>query len=116
RKLEKEFALHGGAPATNESDEYEEDHEESEPIASVNGTTKYDNGDMQVTVTTSEISREDKDNSSEKTQAAAPRLMFSQFLGGKFYQGILPLCPRFLLKSLMATSNDGMGSSTSVLV
>jgi len=34
----KEFALHGGAPpATNESDEYEEDHEESEPIASVNG-------------------------------------------------------------------------------
>lgn len=76
RKLEKEFALHGGAPpATNESDEYEEDHEESEPIASVNGTTKYDNGDMQVTVTTSEISREDKDGSSEKTQAEVPRLV-----------------------------------------
>ncbi|KAJ6935373.1 ribosomal RNA-processing protein 17-like [Populus alba x Populus x berolinensis] len=75
RKLEKEFALHGGAPATNESDEYEEDHEESEPIASVNGTTKYDNGDMQVTVTTSEISREEKDSSSEKTQAAAPSLV-----------------------------------------
>ncbi|KAG6778679.1 hypothetical protein POTOM_015022 [Populus tomentosa] len=75
RKLEKEFALHGGPPATNESDEYEEDHEESEPIASVNGTTKYDNGDMQVTVTTSEISREDKDSSSEKTQVAAPSLV-----------------------------------------
>ncbi|KAH8511957.1 hypothetical protein H0E87_009228 [Populus deltoides] len=76
RKLEKEFALNGGAPpATNESDEYEEDHEESEPIASVNGTTKYDNGDMQVTVTASEISREDIDGSSEKTQAAVPRLV-----------------------------------------
>uniref|UniRef100_A0A6N2KXL5 Ribosomal RNA-processing protein 17 n=1 Tax=Salix viminalis TaxID=40686 RepID=A0A6N2KXL5_SALVM len=76
RKLEKELALHGGAPpATNESDDYEEDHEESEPIASVNGTTKYDNGDMHVTVTTTEISREDKDGPSEKTQAAVPRLI-----------------------------------------
>ena len=39
------------------------------------GTTKYDNGDMHVTVTTSEISREDKDGPSEKTQAAVPRLI-----------------------------------------
>ncbi|KAJ6769751.1 NUCLEOLAR PROTEIN 12 [Salix purpurea] len=77
RKLEKELALNGGAPqADDESDKYEEDDddEESEPIASINGTTKYDNGNMQVTVTTSEISREDEDGHSEKTQATVPRL------------------------------------------
>jgi ribosomal RNA-processing protein 17 len=44
-------------------------------LFAVKGTTKYDNGDMQVTVTTSEISREDKDGSSEKTQAEVPRLV-----------------------------------------
>ena len=38
------------------------------------GTTKYDNGNMQVTVTTSEISREDEDGHSEKAQATVPRL------------------------------------------
>jgi ribosomal RNA-processing protein 17 len=37
-------------------------------------TTKYDNGDMQVTVTTSEISREEEDGHSEKTQVTVPRL------------------------------------------
>ena len=38
RKLEKELALNGGAPpAADESDKYEEDVEESEPIASING-------------------------------------------------------------------------------
>jgi ribosomal RNA-processing protein 17 len=44
-------------------------------LFAVKGTTKYDNGDMQVTVTASEISREDIDGSSEKTQAAVPRLV-----------------------------------------
>ncbi|XP_011043287.1 PREDICTED: uncharacterized protein LOC105138779 [Populus euphratica] len=74
RKLEKELALNGGAPpAADESDKYEEDDEEIEPIASINGTAKYDNGDMQVTMTTNEISREDEDDHSEKTQVTVPR-------------------------------------------
>ncbi|CAK7350700.1 unnamed protein product [Dovyalis caffra] len=76
RKLEKEFALYGGAPpATDQSNVYEEYDEESEPIASINGTTKYDNGEMQVTVTTCEISQQDEDGPSEKTQADVPRLI-----------------------------------------
>lgn len=36
------------------------------------GTLEYDNGDMKVTVTTSEISREDKDDHSGKMQTAVP--------------------------------------------
>ncbi|KAJ4833897.1 hypothetical protein Tsubulata_032930 [Turnera subulata] len=79
RKLEKEFALYGGAPpstdkASDEGDLQNEDEEDGEPLASVNGTTMYDNGEMQVTVTTSEISRdEDEDEPSEKIPAAVPR-------------------------------------------
>ncbi|KDP20891.1 hypothetical protein JCGZ_21362 [Jatropha curcas] len=75
RKLEREFALYGGAPpASDESAEFHKDGEETEPTASVNGTMEYDNGDMKVTVTTSEISREDKDLGSEKTLTAVPIL------------------------------------------
>lgn len=37
------------------------------------GTTTYDNGDMKVTVTTSEISREDDQSLIGKMQAAVPR-------------------------------------------
>ncbi|XP_031130218.1 ribosomal RNA-processing protein 17 [Ipomoea triloba] len=66
RKLEREFAIHGGAPSESgaEPDEHEEDEDDEDdtesngPNAPVSGTTMYDNGDVQVTVTTSEISRE----------------------------------------------------------
>nr|GMD02975.1 ribosomal RNA-processing protein 17 [Ipomoea batatas] len=67
RKLEREFAIHGGAPPESgaaESDEHEEDEDDEDdtesngPNAPVSGTTMYDNGDVQVTVTTSEICRE----------------------------------------------------------
>ncbi|XP_016433977.1 uncharacterized protein LOC107760445 [Nicotiana tabacum] len=64
RKEEREFAIFGGAPpdsggATDEPDEELDDEEENEPNATVSGTTTYDNGDVQVIVTTSEISREE---------------------------------------------------------
>ncbi|XP_021688009.2 uncharacterized protein LOC110670313 [Hevea brasiliensis] len=71
RRLERELVLYGEAPsASDEGDEYNEDGEESKPIASVNGTTEYDNGDMKVTVTTSDISREDKEDHSGMMQTA----------------------------------------------
>ncbi|XP_022848223.1 ribosomal RNA-processing protein 17 [Olea europaea var. sylvestris] len=67
RKLEREFAIYGGAApdsgiGSDGSDEDNEGDEEAEPVASVAGTTMYDNGDMQVTVTTSEIPREQESN------------------------------------------------------
>ncbi|KAF3972335.1 hypothetical protein ACB098_05G199100 [Castanea mollissima] len=78
RKLEKEMVLYGGAPPANDSvpDENEEDDEEDEEtelIASVSGMTTYDNGNMKVTVTTCEISREEETLPSDKTEAAVPR-------------------------------------------
>ncbi|KAL2475422.1 Nucleolar protein 12 [Abeliophyllum distichum] len=67
RKLEREFAIYGGAApdsglGSDGSDGDNEDDGEAEPVASVAGTRMYDNGDMQVTVTTSEISREQENN------------------------------------------------------
>ncbi|KAL3522187.1 hypothetical protein ACH5RR_015021 [Cinchona calisaya] len=65
RKLERELVMYGGAPPdsnadVDESDDNQDGSEEEEPIASVSGTTMYDNGDVQVTVTTNEISREEE--------------------------------------------------------
>ncbi|EOY28403.1 Uncharacterized protein TCM_029979 [Theobroma cacao] len=78
RKLEKEFALYGGAPPStasgyDESDENNVEDEGSEPTASVSGTTMYDSGNMTVTVTTSEISREEENFASVKTHTAMHR-------------------------------------------
>ncbi|KAJ9690306.1 hypothetical protein PVL29_012787 [Vitis rotundifolia] len=78
RKLERELVLYGGAPTAtgSEPDECDDEHEQDdgvdEPIASVSGTTMYDNGDAKVIVTTSEISREEENYQTEKTQGAAP--------------------------------------------
>ncbi|KAL5774587.1 hypothetical protein ACOSP7_012144 [Xanthoceras sorbifolium] len=78
RKLEKEFVLYGGAPpptdlATEVNEEYCEEDEETEAVASVTGTTLYDNGNMEVTVTTSEISHEEENLPNETTPATVPR-------------------------------------------
>ncbi|KAK8585285.1 hypothetical protein V6N13_139219 [Hibiscus sabdariffa] len=79
RKLEKEFALYGGAlPSTcsgpDEVDENNEDDEKRDATASVSvveGTTKYDGENMTVTVITSEISRvEEEGLNSERTKTA----------------------------------------------
>ncbi|XP_057796355.1 uncharacterized protein LOC131012420 [Salvia miltiorrhiza] len=64
RKMEREFVMSGGAPtdsgaAIAKSDEELEHEEDSEPVASVSGTMMYDNDDVQVIVTTSEISRDE---------------------------------------------------------
>ncbi|KAG6423681.1 hypothetical protein SASPL_114083 [Salvia splendens] len=67
RKLEREFVMSGGVPVdpsavtakSDEEDEQDEQNEDSEPVASVSGTMMYDNDDVQVIVTTSEISREE---------------------------------------------------------
>lgn len=63
RKLER-ASVYGGAPPDSgtgaaESDEEHEHDEDSEPIPSVSGTMTYDNDDVQVIVTTSEIAREE---------------------------------------------------------
>ncbi|KAK4421255.1 hypothetical protein Salat_2076000 [Sesamum alatum] len=67
RKLERDFVMFGGAPPDSGTDaaESDEEHdgdedEDGEPVASVSGMTTYDNGDVQVTVTTSEIAREEE--------------------------------------------------------
>ncbi|XP_057471302.1 LOW QUALITY PROTEIN: ribosomal RNA-processing protein 17 [Actinidia eriantha] len=83
RKLEREFALYGGAPAEasagpDEDGDNSEHDEESDPVPSISveGTTMYDNGDVQFTVKTSEISREEEEKSPSKgPQAAAPKLI-----------------------------------------
>ncbi|XWS15669.1 hypothetical protein CRYUN_Cryun34aG0021700 [Craigia yunnanensis] len=79
RKLEKEFTMYGGVPASrgsgpDESDEKNGQDEEREPTASISGTKMYDGGNMTVTVTTSEISREEEEDfTSEKTHKAMLR-------------------------------------------
>ncbi|XP_024018908.1 ribosomal RNA-processing protein 17 [Morus notabilis] len=66
RRLERDIALYGGAPPAADSivngsdSEFSEEDEDSDPVPSVSGTSTYDNGDLKVTVTTSEISREDE--------------------------------------------------------
>ncbi|RXH86078.1 hypothetical protein DVH24_017131 [Malus domestica] len=96
RRLEKELVLNGGiTPATDtaadEVDEGDEDHEDDEdsepavpisayrqsqfefdPFVIAQGTTTYDNGEMKVVVTTSEISREEESDPDEKPEAALP--------------------------------------------
>lgn len=63
RKLERDFVTFGGLPPSTgpdaiESDEEHEDEEAIQQVASVSGTAMYDNGDMQIVVTTSEIAGE----------------------------------------------------------
>ncbi|CAM8915275.1 unnamed protein product [Rhodiola kirilowii] len=76
RKLEKE-AVYGGGGPSNDADENEEvaDGEDDEdlPKESISETKTYESGDIQVTVTTSEISREEEDHlASQKRQLTAP--------------------------------------------
>ncbi|XP_051134814.1 uncharacterized protein LOC127254008 [Andrographis paniculata] len=64
RKLERDFIMNSGAPPDSGGDGAEsaaddEEDDNSEPVASVAGTTMYDNGDVQVTVTTREIMPEE---------------------------------------------------------
>ncbi|GFP97379.1 hypothetical protein PHJA_001882000 [Phtheirospermum japonicum] len=67
RKLERD-SVYGEAAASDsgmdddaENDDEHEHDEDAEPVPSVSGTMMYDNGDMQVTVTTSEIAREEEE-------------------------------------------------------
>ncbi|XP_027105170.1 uncharacterized protein [Coffea arabica] len=78
RKLEREFVIYGGAQPDSSSepkelDDDREDNGEEEPTTSVSGTMMYDNGDMKVTVTTREISREDE-YPSQRPLPEAPQL------------------------------------------
>ncbi|XP_052201976.1 uncharacterized protein LOC127807856 [Diospyros lotus] len=72
RKLEKELVYGGALPDSSAGpdevlDDSEQD-EQSEPVPSVSGMTTYDSGDVKVTVTTSEISR-DEETPSQRPQA-----------------------------------------------
>ncbi|KAJ0082203.1 hypothetical protein Patl1_10874 [Pistacia atlantica] len=77
RRLEKEFVLYGGNPpptdsVPDESEVYLEEDEEGEPLAPITGTTLYDNGEMKVTVTTSEITGDEENFNSGNTPATVP--------------------------------------------
>ncbi|GLT49449.1 hypothetical protein SLA2020_230020 [Shorea laevis] len=79
RKLERELALYGGAPPSigserGESDRVVEEENEGEAFASVADTTTYDNGNVTVTVTTSEISREEGTFTGEKRHSNMSKL------------------------------------------
>ncbi|KAJ7968467.1 ribosomal RNA-processing protein 17-like [Quillaja saponaria] len=78
RKLEREFAMYGGAPAAtgsepDASDEHQEEDEDNEQVESISGTKTYENGDLKVIVTTSEITPEEESCPSEKIQATVPQ-------------------------------------------
>uniref|UniRef100_A0A803LPM7 Uncharacterized protein n=1 Tax=Chenopodium quinoa TaxID=63459 RepID=A0A803LPM7_CHEQI len=86
RRKEKEYALYGGAPPEDGAKSVDEDLEQNDqielnPLASdfdtfalsslVEGTTSYENGDIMVTVTTSEIGHEE--NPTEKSASLIPQ-------------------------------------------
>ncbi|XP_015888029.3 ribosomal RNA-processing protein 17 [Ziziphus jujuba] len=80
RKLERELVIYGGAPPANGSasdgSDVPEEDEDGEPLASISGTTTYDNGDTKVTVMTSEISHEEEIYPNEKTgTTTVPKLI-----------------------------------------
>ncbi|OVA10241.1 Nucleolar protein 12 [Macleaya cordata] len=72
RKQDREYVQFGDVRPANDAgpdesgDDLEQD-EETEPSAPVSGMKTYDNGEMTITVTTSEISREEDENVREKT-------------------------------------------------
>lgn len=78
RKMEREL-VYGGGPAEtsagpDEAGEDAEQDEEIEPVPSISveGTALYENGDVTVTVTTSEISREEELQIERPLAAAHP--------------------------------------------
>lgn len=66
RRKEKEYALYGGAPPPEDVKDLEP-NDQMELNPSVSGTTSYENGDMKVIVTTSEIAHEEEENPIEKS-------------------------------------------------
>lgn len=76
-RLEKEYALYGGAPPASDTELDGEDQkhdDESELNPSVSGTATYENGDVMVTVTTSEITPEEIEHTREKSAVPLPQL------------------------------------------
>ncbi|KAK9130175.1 hypothetical protein Sjap_010662 [Stephania japonica] len=76
-KAEREYVMYGGAPQVNNNPEHHENGseievEETEEAEPISGTRMYDNEDMTITVTTSEISNEATDVLKETT-LSSPR-------------------------------------------
>ncbi|XP_010265474.1 PREDICTED: ribosomal RNA-processing protein 17 [Nelumbo nucifera] len=101
RKLERDLALYGGAqPATDAGvDEGGDDIDQEEGTdpttsISVEGTSMYDNGDMTITVTMSEISREEDADLRPKTQ-----LIPRSSIGGTEKRHQIPLNKKTFKKS-----------------
>ncbi|XP_030528968.1 ribosomal RNA-processing protein 17 [Rhodamnia argentea] len=72
RKLERELAYYDGGPPSNDTeldgdDELLENDEETQPQISTSAMAVYDNGDMKVTVKTSEIAPDEENDPIEKT-------------------------------------------------
>ncbi|KAL7102936.1 hypothetical protein ACP275_08G149200 [Erythranthe tilingii] len=101
-KLDRDFVIYGGAPPeagavaaeVDEVDEESEHDEDIEPAPSVSGMMKYDNGDVQVTVVTSEIAREE-DEPIDKSEMGRSQTMGEGFEKSK--QNI-PVIKKKLLK------------------
>ncbi|KAH9623112.1 hypothetical protein KSS87_013691 [Heliosperma pusillum] len=76
RRKEKEDALYGGAPPPEKDDEADdedtEQNDESELNPSVSGTTTYENGDVMVTVTTSDLTHQEEENRTLTKSTALP--------------------------------------------
>ncbi|XP_023003425.1 ribosomal RNA-processing protein 17 [Cucurbita maxima] len=82
RKIEKDLVLHGGVlPADRPVDEQNDDlkdgdeDEEEKPLAPISETTTYDSGNIKVTVTTSEVRREEEIDPIDKPQASTSQLL-----------------------------------------
>lgn len=98
RRLEKEYALNGGAPPAPANDaesdgEDLEQNDESELNPSVSGKTTYENGEVMVTVTTSEIRHDEVEHPSEKS---APLPIVSTVEAGKKH--IIPVSKKKAFK------------------
>ncbi|KAL0544034.1 hypothetical protein IC582_019145 [Cucumis melo] len=97
RKLEKDLVLYGGVlPADRAVDDQNDDQEdeEEEPLAPFSEARTYDNGNVKVTVTTSEVSREGEIDPIDKPQTAIAQLL------GKDKKHNLPITKKKLFKKV----------------
>ncbi|KAL2932109.1 Nucleolar protein 12 [Bienertia sinuspersici] len=72
RRKERQHALYGDAPPDDDAKSADEDLDQNDEIEmnpSISGTTSYDNGNMMVTVTTSEITHEEEEEHPIKKSA-----------------------------------------------
>ncbi|XP_022157484.1 ribosomal RNA-processing protein 17-like [Momordica charantia] len=80
KKEEKELVLYGGVlpadwPVDKQNDDHEDEDEEEKSFAPISEMTTYDSGNIKVTVTTSEVSRDEKIYPIDKPQTTTSQLV-----------------------------------------